>query len=266
MKRIALTVGLLLLGACTVNHYDYSTHPDGGGSQPPDTVYIEIEPETAPVPPDLAPDTVISRHPLLGGYVEVEECGNWSKHTLFGCLTETDGVAFEVRPVMISVTSSEGEIAKEYQLEFTCRIQSYMVDSEAESSIINGGAVSATAGRIAMPVVTGTELATLVANRTSFPFLAEQALSYDSDWLPDGTLKYDAVFNSSQWMVRDVCTAEQLVVSSESPEYRMLFGDPQRRLLQQFYDIFVIHDGVAPALPVGGSRAVERSAGRSSRK
>lgn len=255
MKGIAVVTGLLVLGACTINVYDYSTHPgSGGGSQPPDTVYIEPESGSAPVPPPAVPDTVFSKYPLLGGgYVEIEQCGDWSKYTLFGCNTETDGVAFEIRPVMISTTSPEGAVSKEFQIEFTCRMQSYMVDSDAESLIIDGG-TSSSYGRTALPVVTGTELITIVANRTSFPFLVEQAESYDGNWLPDGTLMYDAVFGTSEWMIRDICSAEQLVVSSESPDFRMIFGDTKRRLLQQFFDIFVIHDGEAPVLPVGGSR------------
>ena len=268
MKISAVIAMLLVLGACTVNMYDYSSHSSEGGSQPPDTVYVVPESGSAPVPPPVLPDTVFSRYPLLhGGYVFIEECGSWSRYTLFGCKTETDGVAFELRPVMISTTSSDGSVNKEFKLEFNCRMQSYLVDSDTESSLLSDGSAPSAAGRIAMPVVTGTELVTFVANRTSFPFLAEQSVSYNGDWLPDGTLMYDAVFTLPQWMLRDICTAEQLVVSSESPDFRMFFGDSERRLLQQFFDIFVIHDGEAPVLPVGDSReTVGRGAGRALRK
>lgn len=267
MKNAAVVAVFLVLVACTVNMYDYSTSSGSGKPPRPDTVYIETGsatlPGTYPVPvPPVTPDTLLSRYPLMGGYVAVEECGSWSRFTLFGCKTETDGVALELRPVMVSFTSSDGSAQKEFQLEFTCRMQPHIIDSEIESSVLNGGTVSSSAGMIAMPVVTGTELVTLVANRTSFPFLAEQALAYDGNWLPDGTLMYDAVFNSSEWMVRDICSAEQLVASSESPDYRILFGDTERRLLQQFFDIFVVHGGEAPVLPVEGSGGSARGFGR----
>ncbi len=259
MKNAVFVSVFLVLVACTVNMYDHSTSSGSGKPPRPDTVYIEtasaIPPVTSPVPvPPVTPDTLLLRRPLLGGYVAIEGCEGWGRYTLFGCKTETDGVAFELRPVMISLTSSDGSVQKEFRLEFTCRMQPYMIDSEIESSVLNGGTESSSLERTVLPVVTGTELVTLVANRTSFPFLAEQALTYEGNWLPDGTLMYDAVFNISEWMLRDICSAEQLVASSESPDYRMLFGDTERRLLQQFFDIFVIHDGEAPVLPVGGSR------------
>lgn len=131
-----------------------------------------------------------------------------------------------------------------------------MIDSDVESLVMRSGVSPSTDSRTLLPVVTGTEVVTIVANRTSFPFLAERAESYDGNWLPDGTLMYDAVFSLPQWMLRDICTAEQLVVSSESPDFRMLFGDTERRLLQQFFDIFVIYDGEPPVLPVGAGGSV----------
>ncbi len=259
MKIITVVAALLFWGACTVNIYDYSSH-SGGGSQPPDTVFIESGPESAPLPPPFVPDTVFWEYDLIGeGHVEIEQCGNWSRYTLIGCVAETDGVAFEARPVMISVVSSDGAVAREYQIEFACRIQSYLVDSDGESSAVGSSTSLSSADRTALPAVTGTELVTIVANRTSFPFLVEQAVSYDGNWLADGTLVYDAVFSSSEWMIRDICTAGQLVVSSESPDYRMLFGDSERRLLQQFFDIFVIHDGEPPVLPVGSAERAVRN-------
>ncbi|MEA3265510.1 MAG: hypothetical protein U9P42_01015 [Candidatus Fermentibacteria bacterium] len=268
MRIIALAAGLLVIGACTVNVYDYSTHSGGGdGSMPPDTVYVSNPSSGFAEIPPVVPDTVISKYPLLGGgHVLIEECGDWSSYTLFGCRTETDGVAFDLRPVMVSTIASDGSAAKEFYLEFTCRIQAHMIDSDTENSLLDDGSAPSTSGRMAIPVVTGTELVTLVAHRTSFPFLAEEAMEYEGDWLADGTLLYEAVFNSSEWMVRDICTAEQLVVSSEAPDFRMIFGDTERRLLQQFFDIFVVHDGEPPVLPVGGGRSLDRGAGRSSNR
>ncbi|RKZ01594.1 hypothetical protein DRQ21_10410 [Candidatus Fermentibacteria bacterium] len=261
---ILSTVLILAVGACTVNVYDYSTHSEGsaGSSQPPDTVYVHSDPDHITAP-STEPDTVTTRRALVGGgSVLIEECDNWTRYTLFGCKTETDGVAFEIRPVMTSITGSDGSVTEDFQLEFDCRMQSYILDSDEGESALVGGSRSSSAGRSVMPVVTGTNLVTIVANRTSFPFIAEQARSYDGDWLPDGTLSYSAAFASSEWMVRDICTAEQLVVMSESPEYRMIFGDDERRLLQQFFDIFVLHGGEAPALPVGGGGAADMDSGR----
>ena len=255
---------ILAAGACTVNVYDYSTHSEGswGSSQPPDTVYLHPDPDHI-TSPSTEPDTVTTRRALAGGgSVLIEECDNWVRYTLFGCKTETDGVAFEIRPVMTGITGSDGSVTRDFQLEFNCRMQSYILDSEDEGSTIGRSSGSSSVGRSVLPVVTGTNLVTLVANRTSFPFIAEQARSYDGEWLPDGTLSYNAAFASSEWMIRDICTAEQLVVVSESPEYRMIFGDDERRLLQQFFDIFVLHGGEAPALPVGGGRAADMDSGR----
>lgn len=268
MKRIAFAAGLLVIAACTVNVYDYSTHSGGGGgSKPPDTVYVQNPSSGFAEVPPVVSDTVITKYHLLGdGYVLIEKCEDWSRHTLFGCSTETDGVAFDLRPVMISTTGSDGSVTKEFQLEFTCRIQAYMIDSDTEISLLDDGSAPSTSMGMTLPVVTGTELVTIVAHRTSFPFLAEDAASYEGDWLADGTLLYDAVFNSSEWMVRDICMAEQLIVSSNSPDFRMIFGDTERRLLQQFFDIFVIHDGEPPVLPVGGGRSVVRGTGRSSNR
>lgn len=104
MTKIAVLAGLLIFSACTINMYDNSTHSGGGGSQPPDTEYVESSSPAFPVPPSAFQDTIYSRYLLLGGgHVEIEQCGNWSRSTLVGSKTETDGVAFEIRPVMVSV-------------------------------------------------------------------------------------------------------------------------------------------------------------------
>ncbi len=257
MHKIILVTCLLIMGACTVNVYDYSSHPGGTSSQPPDTVYIEPGGGSAVIPPPVVPDTVFSRYPLVeGGFVGIEECGNWSRYTLFGCKTETDGTAFEMRPVAVYVTSASGEIAKDFQIGFSCVLQSFLVESAIESIILNDGIAPSRSERTLMPVVTGTEVVSIVAGRTSFPFLAEQAVSYEGDLLPNGTIMYEALFSLPQWMLRDICTAGELFVSSKAPDFRMLFGERERRLLQQFFDIFVVHDGDAPVLPVRGSEIV----------
>ncbi len=242
--------GLLVLSACTMNYYDYSTHP--AGSSAPDTVFVEPGSGSITVPPAVQPDTVFSRYPLLGGgNVEIEECENWSRSTLVGCKTETDGIAFEMRPVIISHIGEGGNIEKEFYVEFICKMQPGVFDSENERTVLSDGITSSTPAGLVMPVITGTEVVTIVANVTSFPFLAEQSESYQGDLLADGTLLYEAVFSLPMWMLRDICSAQQLVVSSESPGFRMMFSDGNRRLLQQFFDIFVIHNGEAPVLPVG---------------
>ena len=256
MYKIAFVTCLLFMGACTVNVYDYSSdsnYPGGTGSPPPDTVYVEHG-GSAVIPPPFFPDTVYSKYRLVeGGHVEIEESGNWSRYTLMGCKTETDGVAFEMRPVVVYATSADGEIAKDFQVGFSCVLQSFLVESDLESTILNDGIAPSEGEGILMPVVTGTEVVTIVAERTSFPFLAEQAVSYEGDLFPDGTIMYEALFTLPQWMLRDICTAGELVTSSKTPEFRMLFGERERRLLQQFFDIFVVHDGDAPVLPVRGS-------------
>jgi len=262
VPEIVFVVLILAVGACTVNVYDYSTHSSSGGSsQKPDTVYLYSKPDHIELIP-AEPDTVTTRRELVGdGFVLIEECDNWTRYTLFGCKTETDGVAFETRPVMTSITGSDGSVTEDFQLEFYCIMQSYIVNSEDEAPAVNRDSDDSSMGRIAMPVVTGTELAAIVADRTTFPFIAEQAQSYDGNWLPDGTIAYSAAFSSSRWMLRDICTAEQLVVVSESPDFRMIFSDNERRLLQQFFDIFVLHGGEAPALPVGRGRAADMDSG-----
>ncbi len=265
-KRVLLVLSaamIVVAGACTVNVYDYSTHSSSVRSaQKPDTVVVYSKPERIALIP-TEPDTVTTRRALEGGgFVLIEECDNWIRYTLFGCKTETDGVAFEMRPVMTSITGSDGSVTEDFQLEFNCRMQSYILDSDDADLTPVEGSSSFPARRRVMPVVTGTNLVTIVANRTSFPFIAEQARSYDGDWLPDGTLTYSAVFSSSRWMLRDICTAEQLAVVSDSPDYRMIFGDNERKLLQQYFDIFVLHGGAALVLPVGGSREINVDSGR----
>ncbi len=249
MKTVAM-ISLLALMACTVNVYDYSSHSGsggGGGTLPPDTVYIEDEPE-------IDPDTLLSEYDLLGdGYVAIEKCGSWSRYVLFGCKTETDGAAFVMRPVM-EVDTVRGLETRVFSLQFSCKLQSHLVEDSEESALLSGRSGVETV-RTVLPVVTGTELVTIVSDRTSYPFLAEESDSYDGNWLPDGTLAYDAVFTVADWMFRDICTTErQLVVSSETPEFRMIFGDNERRLLHQFFDIFVVNNGEPALLPVGITR------------
>ena len=257
MYKIIVGTCLLFIGACTVNVYDYSSHSShsgGTGVKPPDTIYVEPGWEAGLIPPPVVPDTVYSKYRLVeGGFVEIMESGNWSRNTLVGCKTETDGVAFEMRPVAVYVTSSDGEITKDLQIEFSCVIQPFLIESDSEIIRLRDGVLPSTSEGTVMPVVTGTEVVTIVAERTTFPFLAEQAVSYSGDWLPDGTIAYEAVFSLPQWMLRDICTAGELVVSSKKPEFRMLFGQRERRLLQQFFDIFVVHAGNAPVLPVRSS-------------
>ncbi len=246
MKTVVM-ISLLSLLACTVNVYDYSSHSGsggGGGMLPPDTVYIEDDPE-------ISPDTLLSEYDLLGdGYVTIEKCGSWSRYVLFGCKTETDGASFVMRPVM-EVDTVRGLETRVFSLQFSCKLLSHLVDDSEESSLLSGRS-SAVTGRTVLPVVTGTEVVTIVSDRTSYPFLAEESESYDGNWLPDGTLAYDAVFTIADWMFRDICTVErQLAVSSKNPEFSMIFGDNERRLLHQFFDIFVINNGEASILPVG---------------
>jgi len=244
MKIITLITFLSLM-ACTVNVYDYSSHSgSGGGTLPSDTVFVEDEPE-------ISLDTLLSEYDLLGdGYVAIEKSGSWSRYVLFGCKTETDGVSFVMRPVM-EVDTVRGLETRVFSLRFTCKLSSHIVEQGEESALLSGRS-SAVAGRTALPVVTGTEVVTIVSDRTSYPFLAEESESYDGNWLPDGTLAYDAVFTVADWMFKDICTTErQLVVSSATPEFRMIFGDNERRLLHQFFDIFVVNNGEPPILPVG---------------
>lgn len=250
MKIVAL-IGLLSLMACTVNVYDYSSHSgsSGGASLPPDTVYIEDEQEV-----EVELDTLLSRYNLLGnGYVTIENCGSWSRYILFGCKTETDGVYFVMRPVM-EVDTVSGLETRAFSIQFFCKLQSHLVEQSEESSLLSGRSRES-AGSSILPVITGTEVVTIISDRTSYPFLAEESESYTSNLLEDGTLAYDAVFTVADWMFRDICASErQLLVSSETPEFQLIFGDSERRLLQQFFDIFVVHGGEPPILPVGGDR------------
>lgn len=247
--KTALIIYLLSLAACTVNVYDYSTHSGSGSSAilPADTTYSEGETE-------IALDTILTEYNLLGdGYVAIEKCGSWSRYVLFGCKTETDGASFVMRPVM-EVDTVLGLETKVFTLQFSCKLQSHLVEQDEASSLLSGRSTAST-GSSVLPVVTGTEVVTIVSDRTSYPFLAEESESYKGNWLPDGTLAYDAVFTVADWMFRDICTTERrLVVSSEVPEFLMIFGDNERRLLHQFFDIFVVNNGEAPILPVGGNR------------
>jgi len=254
--RICIFAGMLVLVACTVNVYDYSSHSGAGEVQKPDTVYIGVvEPESGLIPiPPADPDTVVSIYPLAGGEVRIEKFGSWSRFTLFGCITETDGVSLEIRPVMVSVVSPDGAVLEDYQLQFTCRLKSALADTERDDSAASAPP-SSSSSMILLPVVTGTELVTLIADRTSFPFLEEEALKLDTKRLFDGTLIYSAVYAMSDWKLRDICMASQLAASSQDPEFRVVFSDLSRGLLQQYYDIFVINDGSPRAFSGRGGRA-----------
>lgn len=267
MTKTLLIISIALLASCTVNMYDYSTH-SGEVHHKPDTVYVEpgsppeisTPPAVPPVIPPAVPDTLSSRRSLSGGGVVLTEtCGGWTRHTLLGSSTETDGAFLEIRPVVIFTKTDDGEETSQFQLVFNCVLQSYLLDSGPGGSFSSGRETSAGSGSV-LPVVTGTELISVVADRTTFPFLAEEAHSYKGDWQQDGTLSYNAVYFIPDWKMRAVCTADQLIAVSEDPEYRLLFGDNSRRLLQQFYDIFVLHGGEGPVLPV-----MERSAATGNR-
>lgn len=242
MTKLLIIASIAVLASCTVNVYDYSTHT-GGGEKPPDTVFVEpgIPPQ---IPP--APDTVTSRRPLLGGgSVLTEKCGGWTRHTLFGCSSETDGASVELRPVVVRTVSSDGAEISEYSMIFLISFQDYMLDT-APGESFDGSSGSASV----LPVVTGNELVSVIAGETTYPFLVEEAEDFDSDWLPGGTISCVGVFKVPDWKMRSICLAQQLIVSAEEPGYRLMFSDETRRLLQQFHDIFVIHGGEAPVLPV----------------
>ena len=245
MKTGLVSALFLIAVACTVNVYDYSTN-SGSGHYKPDTVYVEQKPpETYPVP--TLPDTVFSRRPLVGrGVVEIMEYGNWIRHTLTGCVSETDGAFLEIKPVVIYSTSLIGNISKTFEIEFHCRLQPFMVHGEQ----LEPGTVSSSSG--ALPVVTGNELLRLVTGSTTLPFLEGENDSYEWQRLQDGTFQYVGVYSVADWKMRLICTAERMVAISDDPEFSLIFGDDSRRLFQQFYDIFVIHDGDAPILPVNG--------------
>jgi hypothetical protein len=255
MVRVLVFVVAALLMACTVNVYDYSTHSGGGVYKPehPDTVYIAPGPSeiSAPTVPPAEPDTIFSRRTLIGGgVVETAVCGDWTRHILTGCMVETDGVALEVRPVVIIRTSSDGAAVKEFKLIFNCRMQSFLVGSTGTGGSFSAGRSTSAGVGSTLPVVTGTELISIVADNTTFPFLAEESESYKGEWLPDGTLMYNAVYSIADWKMRAICTAENIIAVSTGPDFRIVFGEDSKRLLRQFYDIFVIHDGEAPVLPV----------------
>lgn len=252
MKRSFVSTFFLIALACTVNVYDYSTH-SGSEHYKPDTVYVEQKPPETSLIPD-EPDTVFSRRPLLGpGAVEIIEFGNWKRHTLTGCVSETDGAFLEIKPVVVYTTSSNGSVSKTFEIEFHCRLQPFMVHSEQ----LEAGAVSSASG--VLPVVTGDELLRLVTGPTTLPFLEGESDSYEWSRLQDGTFQYVGVYSVADWKMRLICTAERMVAVSDDPEFNLIFGDDSRRLFQQFYDIFVIHHGDAPILPVmgGASRTTD---------
>jgi len=246
VKVILLSVAVLAC-SCTVNVYDYSSHSHAGAE--PDTVYAEPAPPAFP----STPDTVITRRALsgTGGVVVIESAGGWTRYTLKDCLIETDGVAFETGPMFDLSVSEDGVQSTLFQIAFMMTIQDYMFGSDQQSVFAGQSTPEGTV----LPVVTGTRLLSLVADRTSFPFLVEEASLFESDWLPGGTVSCRAVFPVADWEMRIICSAEQLAIVSDDPEYRIVFGDNERRQLQQFYDIFVVHHGDPPALPVQGIRA-----------
>lgn len=224
--RSAFTLFLAaIMASCTVNVHNGGSNPPGGGGGV------------------QAPDTTVTRHPLTGGgTVITEECGNWTRHTLTGCRTETDGTLLEIRPAVTRTSTGSDEAVATFQVTFACRAQGG-----------SGGSIGTETGPgpgSALPVVTGTELIRILADRTTFGFLIEDAEDFQSDWLADGTISYTAVFQVEDWMMRALCTAENVIAVSGEPEFRLIFGNDARRLMQQFYDIFVIHGGSAPVLPV----------------
>lgn len=225
MRTAAAALSLFMLASCTVNVYNGGSTPPGGGGG------VQV------------PDTTTSRHPLIGGgAVVTEECGNWTRHTLIGCRTETDGTLLEIRPSVTRTLAAVGDTLTSFQVAFACRIHGGSAESIGTETGPGPGS--------ALPVVTGTELIRILADRTTFGFLVEDAKDFQSDWLADGTISYTAVFQVEDWMMRALCTAGNVIAVSGSPEFRLIFGDDARRLMQQFYDIFVVHGGSAPVLPV----------------
>lgn len=247
MKKVFLSALFLIALACTVNVYDYSTH-SGTAHYKPDTVYTEQSPPPGsmiPVEPPVEPDTVFSRRALAGGgSVEIMQCGNWTQHTLAGCVSETDGAFLEIKPVVVYTTSDNGRITKTFQLVFHCRLQPFMVSGEE----LDPGPYSTSTG--VLPVVSGRELLRLVTNNTTLPFLEGESDSYSWNQNQDGTFQYTGVYSVSDWKMRIICSAERMIAESDDPEFSLVFGDDSRRLFQQFYDIFVVHNGDAPILPV----------------
>jgi len=256
MIKIIFPAAFIILLACTVNVYDYSTHTGGGIHKPvnPDTVYVEPGPPDSSAPhtvPPAGPDTVYSTRQLFGGVVETATCGNWTRHTLKGCTARNEEVDLEMSPIVIVLTSSDGSTVKEFKVAFNCGLQAFPAGwtRAGESSFSPGSSTSPGAGST-LPVVTGTELVSIVADRITFPFLYEESESFQGRWLSDGTLTYSAVFSVPDWEMRTLCVAQNITACSTEPEFRVVFGEDSRRLLQQFYDIFVVHSGEAPVLPV----------------
>lgn len=239
MKKLLSVSLILLVTSCTVNVYDYSTHSGGGTLEP--------DPPSSP----SEPDTTVTRRALpgTGGVVIMENCGTWTRYTLKGCFIETDGVAMETSPVLVRTESGDGAESSLFQIAFTLRIQHHMIDSE-QGDVFPESQPSETV----LPVVTGTRLLSLMVDRTSLPFLIEEAEIFETERLPGGTISCNAVFTVEEWEMRIICTGDQITAVSEYPEYRLLFGENERRMLQQFYDVFVIHNGDAPVLPVQEGR------------
>ncbi|PIE51956.1 hypothetical protein CSA37_09265 [Candidatus Fermentibacteria bacterium] len=247
MKKRIPVLFLTLLMACTVNYYDQSTHHSpSAGKVNPDTVYLVPEhPYRVPVSPSphVQPDTVRSRRLLVGGgVVEIQSCGSWTRYELRGCSAETEGVFLEIKPVVTCRNISHEETEKSFELIFQCTLQPHMAHIEPCS-----------AQATALPVITGRKVLSIIAGNTDFPFLEEEASHYESARHEDGTLSYTAVYSCPQWKLREIILAEEITALSESPEFKLMFSDNSRRLFQQFYDIFVIHDGDAPVLPVTGA-------------
>lgn len=219
MKKLLLIMSLVVLTRC-------SAKVNNGSGVPP-----------------AEQDTVFTSRSLLGGgSVEIASSGGWRRHTLVGCVTETDGVALEMRPVAVYLQTGDGGVDKEFQMIFSCRVQPGYTRGEAGERVPDGSGV--------LPVVTGTRFMSIVADRTEIPFLVEESESHDRLILDDGTLACTAVYSIPDWMMRTICTAETLTAVSSDPEFRIQFGDDSRRLLQQFHDIFVVHDGEPPVMPV----------------
>lgn len=230
------------MASCTVKAYDYSSR-SGGASLEPDTVHAEPNPPEAP----SQPDTIVTRRALAGGrgVAIVENCHNWTRTTLKGCLIETDGVFLEASPVVTTTISDDGVESSLFQMLFILRIQDYIPDSGS-----GGIFAEPSASETALPVVTGTRFLNLLAGSTSFSFLVEEADVFKSGWIPGGTFSCTAVFPVEGWMMRSICMGDEIAAVSEDPVYRLLFGDNERILLQQFYDIFIVHDGEAAVLQV----------------
>lgn len=219
MKNTLIIISIVVLGGCSAKVNDGSGVPPGEQ----DTVFT-------------------SRSLLGGGSVEIASSGGWQRHTLIGCVTETDGVALEMRPVVVYLQSADGGVDKEFQVAFSCRVQPGYTRGEAGERVPDGSG--------ALPVVTGTRFISIVADRTEIPFLVEESESHERNVLDDGTLACAAVYSIPDWMMRTICSAGTLTAVSSDPEFRIQFGDHSRRLLQQFHDIFVVHDGEPPVMPV----------------